>query len=401
MRYLDYWVGIPVCFIFSCINCVSRFTNFIKRRKKETAPKKILFIKLSEIGSIILSYSLLKRARQDYPSAEIFFLTFKRNSPVFEILDEILPSRNILTIREDSIMFFMLDTFKIVRRLWRERIDIVFDLELFSRFTAIISYLSKSSKRVGFYHYSREGLYRGNFLTHRVRYNPFLHISKTYFSLWPVIEKEMKLTPELKERIDEESIILPKFSSSAEVKEQAWKRLEQYGIKKENRLFLVAPGEGNLPLREWPLDYFFALSEKILKDKRNYIIIIGGKSASSFKKAGLLSNRLQSKKCIDLAGKTNLSGLMALFDIAHFLIANDCGLAHLSSLASIKKFIIFGPETPLIYGPLGGESWIIYSGLACSPCFSAFNHRRSSCRDNRCLKVVVPEDVYSLIEQQL
>jgi ADP-heptose:LPS heptosyltransferase len=148
------------------INCILRLLAFGK--KENIIPRKILFIKLSEIGSIILLYPLLNRARKAYPEAEIFFLTFKKNKPLLQILD---PDCNILTIKEDSICSFILDTLRAIRKLRREKIDIAFDLELFSRFTAILNYLSGAAKKVGFYRYSMEGLYRGELLTHKVQYN--------------------------------------------------------------------------------------------------------------------------------------------------------------------------------------------------------------------------------------
>ena len=55
----------------------------------------------------------------------------------------------------------------------------------------------------------------------------------------------------------------------------------------------------------------------------------------------------------------------------------------------------------LVYGPLGENTWIIYSGLPCSPCLSVFNHRNSICKDNKCLKKIKPNEVYELIEPHL
>ncbi len=45
--------------------------------------------------------------------------------------------------------------------------------------------------------------------------------------------------------------------------------------------------------------------------------------------------------------------------------------------------VLFGPETPKLYQPLG-TSRAIYAGLACSPCVSASNHRKTAC-DRQCL----------------
>jgi ADP-heptose:LPS heptosyltransferase len=376
------------------INCILRLLAFGK--KENIIPRKILFIKLSEIGSIILLYPLLNRARKAHPEAEIFFLTFKKNKPLLQILD---PDCNILTIKEDSICSFILDTLRAIRKLRREKIDIAFDLELFSRFTAILNYLSGAAKKVGFYRYSMEGLYRGELLTHKVQYNCRLHISKSYLSLWQAAKAKTKSTPDLEEKIEDKEISLPRFILSEEEKRKVWTKLKGWGIEQHTQLLLLNPGEGNIPLREWPLENFIALTKRLLQDHRNYIIIIGSQGAN--KKGYLLSRSVSEERCLNLTDKTTITEVLGLFNIAKALIANDSGLAHLASLTPVKKFIFFGPESPHIYSPLGDNTWIFYSDLPCSPCLSAFNHRNSACKNNKCLKIISPDDVYEIIKKNL
>jgi len=378
------------------MNYVLSPLTLIKRRK--ASHKKILFIKLLEIGNIILAYPLLNKVRREFPEAGMFFLTFEENKPLFQILD-VVPSFNILTIRRKSICSFILDTLRVTRKLRKEKVDIVFDLELFSRFTAILTLLTAAYKRVGFYRYSMEGLYRGGFLTHRVQYNPLVHISKSYLSLWQAAKGNKKFTPELEKKIENEEIFLPRFIPSEERKRQIWDKLRRWNISEEARLLLVNPGEGNIPLREWSLENFGILARRLLEDKRNYIIIIGTDKTSN--KAELLCRLVNDKRCLNLTHQTTLSEVLGLFSIAQALIANDCGLAHLASLTPIKKFVLFGPESPKVYAPLEENTCIIYSDLACSPCLSAFNHRNSICKNNRCLEMIKPEEVYGLIKAHL
>src|SRR5262249_43816885 len=56
------------------------------------------------------------------------------------------------------------------------------------------------------------------------------------------------------------------------------------------------------------------------------------------------------------------------------MITNDSGPAHFASITEMPTFVLFGPETPQFYGPLG-QTTPIYAGLACSPCVAATNHR--------------------------
>lgn len=396
MRSIDYWLGVPLCFLLRLMDCVIRL---IPIKKKEGVPAKILFIKLSEMGSIILSYTLIKRVKEEYPHSDIFFLTFKKNKPLVQILG-IVGSANILTITEDSPGKFILDTLRTIIRMRKEKMDTSFDLELFSRFTAILTYLSGADKRIGFYRYHFEGLYRGNLLTHNIQYNPLIHISKAFLCLSQTIKLDRKSTPELGKRIDDREIIIPRFNPSEESITQIRHRLSSLGVEEGARLLLINPGEGVLSAREWPLDNFITLSRRLLDDdRRNYIIIVGTEGV--YKKAEELRRSIDDRRCLDLAGETTLFEILSLFHISEALIANDCGLAHIASLTPIKKFIIFGPESPQLYSPLGEDTWIIYSNLPCSPCLSAFNHRQSCCGDNRCLKVIETDEVYRLIKTHI
>jgi hypothetical protein len=62
--------------------------------------------------------------------------------------------------------------------------------------------------------------------------------------------------------------------------------------------------------------------------------------------------------------------------------------------------VLFGPETPKLYQPLG-TSQTIYAGLACSPCVSAHNHRKTACTDNVCMRAISVEQVYAALERTL
>lgn len=395
MRHIDYFVGRPICFLLSIVNSFLNLFNFA--RKPNTDYKKILFIKLSEMGSIILAHSLIDKARKDYPQAKIIFVTFEKNRYIFDLI-KLIPDENVLTIRESPFHLFLWDSLKVIARLGREKIDIAFDLELFSRCTAILTYLSGAKKRAGFYRYDFEGLYRGNLLTHKVQYNPLIHTSISFLSLWQVIKTPYKSTPELYAKIKDDEIYTPNVEIDRQAKEDIKSRLAKFGINSNSRIFLINPGEGRLPLREWPFENYVVIAKKILENENNCLLIVGTEDFSN--KINSLVDKLNNPRCINLVNKTTLQELLALYDMAEVLIANDCGLAHLASLTKVKKFIFFGPETPQLYLPLGGgETSVFYSGLPCSPCFSALNHRKSSCKDNICLKTISPQEVIAKMEK--
>ncbi|MCJ7833455.1 MAG: glycosyltransferase family 9 protein, partial [Deltaproteobacteria bacterium] len=156
VRKIDYWAGIPACWLLTIVGF------FLKplARKSPQSPQKCLFIELSEMGSAILAYPAMKVLEKEYPSAELFFLIFEKNRASVDIL-KIMPKKNVLVIRDKSLFSFLADCLKVIVRIRQEKMDCVFDLELFTRVTALLTYLSAAPIRVGFHKYRMEGLYRG------------------------------------------------------------------------------------------------------------------------------------------------------------------------------------------------------------------------------------------------
>jgi len=90
-----------------------------------------------------------------------------------------------------------------------------------------------------------------------------------------------------------------------------------------------------------------------------------------------------------------------VFDLAHVLVTNDSGPAHLAALTKIHVIVIFGPEIPERYRPLATSSDVVHTGFTCSPCIGPLNQRLSPCNDNLCLKTVDVHDVVSLVRSRL
>ena len=59
----------------------------------------------------------------------------------------------------------------------------------------------------------------------------------------------------------------------------------------------------------------------------------------------------------------------------------------------LATIVLFGPETPSLYGALNPNAEFIYAALGCSPCVSALNHRKSSCDDARCMTAITVDQV--------
>jgi len=397
MKRVDYLIGIPICFLLTICNSLVRMFPRSSQKSGAPTPTKILVIKPSEIGAIVLSYPLLKRLKLKYPQAELYFLTFKSNRELFEVFDTVSPA-HVWTIEESSLMEFIKDVFKIIFKMRKEKFDTVIDLEFFSRFTTILSYFSGAIRRVGFHRFTIEGVYRGDLLTHKIQYNPYLHVTEMYLLMGDVLEKTEKKSPEypkINTKID-----MLRFQSSDNLKTVIINKLNQTGIKEKTDIYLICPGEGRIPLREWPLENFNQLITSILKQQNTCVVLIGHRDTAN-RAHQLVINQNQPQRCINLMGQTTIPELLTLLSMSKGLVVNDSGMAHLAALTQVKQFVLFGPETPKIFSPWGEHTTIFYTGVPCSPCLSVFNHRNSACRDNICLKSIKPDEVFAAMFHKL
>jgi ADP-heptose:LPS heptosyltransferase len=398
VRTVDYWVGIPVCFLLSLWDRV-RGTLFPKKKKR--APlKKFLFIELSEMGSAILAYPTLKAVMQEYPGAELFFMIFKKNRASVDLL-QIVPPENVLTIREKSLGSFLADVFKVISRMHREKIDVVFDLELFTRVTAILTYFSGAPVRVGFHKFRMEGLYRGNLHTHKIQYNFQQHISKSFLSMLEVLRYPTKDWPAM-DRVIADSRLEKAFYDASEagqarIREKIKTRFPR--LKDSDSIVILNPSAGEIPIRAWPLENYLQLARRLLQHPRRVVVLMG--AGVDKKTTARVWEQLHHERCVDLAGETSFDELMDLFSVSDALISNDSGPAHFASLTPVKNFVFLGPESPYLYGPLGETTHVFYAHFPCSPCLTAFNHRHTPCRDNKCLQAISVGEVWEAINHNL
>ncbi|MPQ96315.1 glycosyltransferase family 9 protein, partial [Thioclava sp. JE_KL1] len=113
-----------------------------------------------------------------------------------------------------------------------------------------------------------------------------------------------------------------------------------------------------------------------------------------------LRKQVNHPNCVNFAGQLKLLEMPILYTISNLMVTNDSGPGHFSSITPLKTFVLFGPETPKLYGSLG-NSTPIFAGLACSPCVSAANHRKTPCTEPVCMDAITVDTVYQQVKIQL
>ncbi len=383
-RKVDRIAGTAIC------RALSWLPRARRRPPQSFTPNKILVILLSEMGALVLAQPMFRRIRQKYPEASTFALVFQQNKEVLDLLGEV-PQANLFTVRNTTMADFLGDSFRAIRAMRRKRIDTVIDCELFSRASAIFSMMSHAETRVGFHPHTQEGLFRGEFINRPVLYNPYQHISRQFLTLVEAIESSG--VPTVKRRIEDDDLSIAHLEFDRNEIESVAQRFESdFPQVKGKKVILVYPGGGLLPIRAWPLTHFCRLAEEL--DRRGLIVAIIGLDRDKDTARSILSH-CQSSNGIDLTGYTKtVRELAILFHRASLLITNDGGPGHFASLTPLPSIVLYGPETPTLYGPLDDKSVNLYRRLSCSPCLTAYNHRNSPCDGNNvCLQSIHPDTV--------
>jgi ADP-heptose:LPS heptosyltransferase len=403
MRAIDHWVGVPLCAIASPLVALMDGVKNIFGRSPET-PKKLLFIELSEMGSAILVDPAMRNAQAR--GAEIFFLIFKSNRASLTLLNTVKPE-NIFTIDSSSLGGLIKDTLRFLIIARHHRIDTVIDLELFSRFTALLTGLCGARRRVGYHIFHGEGLWRGFMLTRKVHYNPHIHITKNFLSLIHAAFARQIEVPFSKIQISdsevrlEQAVINP--AALEKVRERIEKLAKESGIEYthgKNRLILINPNASDLlPQRRWAQQRFSELIQGIHQQYPNDLILITGSPAefAYVEKVRVVAN---IKNALNFAGQVSFGELPPLYTLSDVMVTNDSGPGHFSAVTPLRTVVLFGPETPALYGSIG-NSIPITANLACSPCVSAANHRKTPCQDNVCMQAITVAQVLDKVSIQL
>ena len=389
-RWIDRWIGQLLCGV---VSIWARLLGGLKPASALPAePKNILVILLSEMGSMVLAGPMFAELRQRYPTATLHVLQLKRNQEVAKLLQLAHPD-NFHSLNDRSGIELIQDIWRVVRTMRGLKLDAVIDCELFSRISSLMAYLVGAPIRVGFTPHTQEGLYRGGYINHAIPYNPYQHITQQFLSLVDALEDTS--VPRNKAaaiRPQPTRTELNVDFTAAELATYQHKLLADHPNLTDRKIVLLYAGGGLLPERAWPMEHYARVARGLC-DAGHAVGLIGLSEDASLAKE--LTTQIASPWCADLTGYTrSIRELLMLFHAAQLLITNDGGPGHFASLTPIRTFAFFGPETARLYGPLGPRASTYESGIACSPCLSAYNHRRTFCDgDNQCLKRIAPDPV--------
>ena len=391
LQIIDRIVGVPLCAILSLLRRL-KGDRFVPERVE--LPRNVLFVKLAEQGSTVLAYPAISRALQLVGRENVFFLVFEENRFILDAMG-LIPPENVITIRHKHPVELGWQALRALMRIRRRRLDAAVDLEFFSRGSAVLTFLSGARQRVGFHTFFGDGPYRGDLMTHRLSYNPYLHTSQTFLLMVAALEQSVPRSGKLSVQVPQIEEWVPNFEPIPGEQDEIRSLLQrETGNEADPPIVLLnANASDLLPLRKWPVDRYVSLARRLLDAFPEIYIGLTGAPDESGPIDGMVGE-IGSQRCFSLAGKTTLRQLLVLYTLSELLITNDSGPAHFAAMTQINTLTLFGPETPALFGARTPRAVTIWQALACSPCVNAYNNRQSSCTNNVCMQKITVDRVF-------
>ncbi len=156
------------------------------------------------------------------------------------------------------------------------------------------------------------------------------------------------------------------------------------GIKTPELLVAVNP-MAKWETKLWDNLKFANLADRLIEQANADVIFTGGQEDRE-----AIEDIISSMKAraANLAGKTDLKTLAALYEKTSIVVSTDTGPMHLAAAIGTSVVALFGPTAPWRTGPFGASHKIIRANLECSPCF------KRQCNTIDCMKQITVDQVF-------
>ncbi len=348
--------------------------NTLKVYQEALNDFKVLVIKFSSLGDVILSTAAIKAIRQKFSGK--YKITVLTGNESKEVLLSCPQIEELIVCdfknKEKGVLGFC----RLAHDLIKKNFDIVIDLQN-NRRSHLLSFLSMSLNRYGYDNKKLSFLLNHRIkddkpllgpVTHQFRILSMLGISSqdAGLELWP--------TEEDKSYIDE-------FLGS------------QWMISKQKIVGINLNASARWDTKSWPLSHIIKLCEELCR--RDIRIIVTGTQRDAAG-ANALSNVLKNPKfIINACGKTTVNQLACLIKKCDAYISADSAPLHIAASVGVPFIALFGPTDPRRHLVAAKNHLLIKKDLPCSPCY------KPKCKTKLCMESISAEEVLAAVEKFL
>ncbi len=375
-------------------------------------PSRILVIRFSSMGDIVLTSPVTRRLGRLWPDAEVEFLTRAEYAPLVRALPGVA-----------AVQCFEPGTglMSLISRLRERRYDLAIDLHgnLRSRLVVMAGIAGRALR------YDKRRFARMAIVRRRRRSRPVPHTVDRYLEVLDQFDAAaapgLEGAPGLASTHDALAAAGRAFAhdapapagreneqNAAEMRRPQLKvdgaaaaaveeRLAGAGIGPDVRVLGVAPGASHGPKR-WPPERFARVADHMAKSRDMKILLLGSEADRAV--TGEVANAME-RPAVDWTGATGLAVLPAAVQRCALLVSNDSGPMHVATAVGTPVIGVFGATHPRLgFAPVGPADATVTLDLPCSPC-SLHGNRACRFRTHACMEDLDPLRVIAEAERRV
>lgn len=334
---------------------------------------KILIMKFSSLGDVILSTAAIRAIKRKYGNNyKISLLVGNDSKDVLltcPYLDELLVCD--FKNKDKGLN----GIFKLGKILRAKNFDMVIDLQN-NRASHLLSFLSLAPERYGYSNKKFAFLLNHRIRDEKPRIDPLAHQFRVLQMLGITLEDprlELWPTEEDKRYIDE-------FIDSQWL--SANQKIVGININASARWFT----------KSWPILEITRLCEEL--SRREIRVVITG-TESDITQANALVGWVKNAKIINACGKTTINQLAYLIKRCSVYISADSAPLHVAISQKVPVVALFGPTDPRRHLAPAEDCILIKKDLECSPCY------KPKCKTKKCMNLITAGEVLEAVNKLL
>ncbi|MBS1256340.1 MAG: ADP-heptose--LPS heptosyltransferase 2 [Deltaproteobacteria bacterium] len=341
-------------------------------------PKKILVIRFSALGDLVLTTPIFRELKRVFPKTNITLLTSSGIGSVLKSSPHI--DQVIWHARNESYI----ELKKLINNLRDEKYDLIYDAHRSVRSIWIVWKLTRFGvlKIPEVWSINKRSWRRS--LLIQLKINFLKNTSSQRHHLLAPLQDRTKYELNNQTELFPDQIIVLKIRN----------------FLNDNNLlpkkFFAIGASASYPLKCWPLNYFKELITKLIEQKWQ-IVLVGGEN----EKENMQLEQDFSGKVISAAGMFSPLESAELLRHARIVVTNDSSVGHLAEAMRTPAIVLFGSTVKEFgYAPFMKESILLETEekLSCRPCSK---DGRGKCKNPdylRCMTSITPERVLSNID---
>jgi 3-deoxy-D-manno-octulosonic-acid transferase/heptosyltransferase-1 len=343
---------------------------------------KILIVKLSAVGDVVHTLPALNALRRHRPEAHITWLVEEAAAGLVmghPAVDRVLVSRRkrwAQGLRTAQWRRHLREAAAFIRQLRDTRYDWLLDFQAALKGAALIA-MTRAHRKIGF----------GPGMEHQ-EYSYLVLNEKI-----PMISMEvhaLKRSLMLLEAID---VPCRDIEYNLPIGNAMRKRVAR--LMADRQAPRKGPAVAINPValwktKMWPAKRFAQLADRLVETYQADIFFTG--APADAQEIGRITGLMQHR-ATNLAGRTSLLELAALYQQMALVISTDTGPMHIAAAVNKPVVALFGPTAQWRTGPYGDDHQVVSAPMECRPCF------KRSCDHCRCMHAIAVEDVMQKVKR--